>query len=123
MSMKVCLREVKVHGLYHEIISITIDTHKTFFDGIEEIGLKVFSQFGSLFDTVNNQSGDMPFTTFGEICYDDILLTIDYLTTEECRKVITNDEKIIDQLIHDFNNMKMYLEFNKDSEFFSVYIL
>ena len=123
MSIKVCLREVMTHGLFNEIISINIDTHTTFFDGIEQIGLIVFSQFGALYDTVNNQSGDEPFTSYGEICYDDILLTLDYLTTNECRNFITNKKKIIDKLSHDFNSMKLYLELNKDCEFFSVYIL
>lgn len=123
MSMKVCLREVRNQGMYNEIISILIDTHTTFFDGIEEIGLQCFSTFGAIYDTVNNQSGDLAFANYGEICYDDILLTIDYLNGDECRSCLTNDEEVISQLLHDFNSMKLYLELHQGVEYFSVYIL
>lgn len=123
MSIKVCLREVMTHGIFNECISININTHQTFFDGIENLGIELLEQFGYLYRTTNISSGDTGFLQYAEICYDDILLVLDYLTTTECRESLTNNEINIEQLQHDFNSMKLYLELHNNCDFFSVYIL
>lgn len=122
MSMTICLREVIQHGVFNECITISINTHHTFFDGIEALGLSLIEDFGNLYRTTNVNSGDIGFLQYAEIGYDDILDILTYLTTDECREDLTNNENDIDSLYHEFNCMKLYVE-RRDCEYFSVYIL
>ena len=99
----------------HKLVK-TVDTHDVSFfgynDETEDLGRNVFEMFGTFFYVSDG-------TAFsGEIIYDDILLCIDYLRTEE----LSFEQKIIDKVIEDFEYMRICCE-KEDEDFFQIYIL
>lgn len=121
MSIKICLKEVAETGFYNENISININTHCTFFDSYQDIGLAIFETFGELYTTNNKNSGDIPILTHGEICYDDVLLAIDYCTMEEAIERF-KDVEALQSIKEEFISIESYLRRN-NKDVFSVYIL
>ncbi len=120
MSMKICLKEVTEQGFFNERISITIDCAFTFFDEAQEIGLSIFEMFGSLYATTNT-NGDDTIVTHGEIGYDDVLLAIDYCTTDEAIDKF-KDIGLLHSIKSDFEDMESFLR-RRNQDVFSIYIL